>query len=98
MLKTIKSLLVFAANELLRASILAVNEIDDIEGGDRSKRMESKTRRSENQKLVKSQKSSKSKSERLKTPFKSRNSTNFNATETYLSFWTPETRTTFNRL
>ena len=78
--------------------ILAANEVGDIWGGDRYsdelKRMEPKTRKmSKIQKLSKSQKLTKS-----KKPSKSGNSPNFCATEPELSFLTPKTRSTFNRL
>ena len=60
-----------------------------------------KSEKSKGQKLVRSQKLSKSgilKAENLKKLSKSRNSPNFEATEAVLSFLTPDARTTFNRL
>ena len=57
-----------------------------------------KSRKSKSEKLAKSQKLSKSKGKKLEKLSKSRNSLNFDATETGPSFWTPGTRKIFNRL
>ena len=98
MLKATISSQVLTANEMLGARVLAINKIVDIGGGNGSKRVEPKTGRSESQKLAKSQILFKSKSEKSKKLWKSRNSPNFNATEARLSFLIFEARTAFNRL
>ena len=94
-----------AANEVLAAIVLAANEVGDIGGGDRlsngSKRIEPKTRRSENQKSAKSQKLSKSekfKGKKSKKPSTSGNLPNFNVKDRRPSFLTPKARSTFNYL
>ena len=76
MLKTIMSLQMLAANEMLGVIVLAANEFGFVEVGNRSKHLESKTGKSESQNLAKSQKlskSGKSKSEKSKKLSKSGN-------------------------
>ena len=41
------SLQMFAGNKMLGGRVLAANEVDEVEGDDRLKRMEPKTKRSE---------------------------------------------------
>ena len=90
MLKTIISLQVLAAIEVLGARVLAANEIGDIGGGNRSKCVEPETRKLEGQKSAKSQKS--------KKPSKSENSLNFDAIKTGPSFLILKARKIFNHL
>ena len=100
---------VLAANKVLGAKVLAVNQAGDVGGSsdefnNESKRVEPKTRRSENQKSANSLKSSKSrnlkskKSAKFKKPSKIGNASNFNAKKAGQSFLTPKARSTFNRL
>ena len=101
MLKTTRTLQMFVSNDPLDARVFAINKAGDIEVGDGSKCIKSKTGRSESQNLAKSQKLSKSrkcKGEKSKKPSKSENSSNFNATKAGPSFLTPGARKTFNRL
>ena len=60
MLKTTMSSHTFAANEVLGAKMFAASKFGDAERCGRSKCVKPKTRKSENQKLAKSEKSSKS--------------------------------------
>ena len=53
-LKTTMSSQMLAADEMLNARVFATNEVDDVEGGDKLKPVELKTRRSKSQKLAKS--------------------------------------------
>ena len=67
--------------------MLANNKNSDIKGGDKSKHVKPKTRKSESQKLSK-----------FKKPSKSENLPKFNAKKNEPNFLTPSTRKTFNRL
>ena len=103
MLKTTMSSQVITVNEVLGAKVLAVNEVDDNEGGDESsdgsKRVKPKIWRSESQKSAKSRKlskSRKSKGEKSKKPSKSRNLPNVNAKDSGPSFLSLEARSAFN--
>ena len=90
-----------AANKMLDVRVLAANGISDDEGGNESKHVKPKTKRSKSQKLAKSQKlfkSGKLKDEKSKKPSKIRNSPNFYAMKAGLSFLTPNVKTAFNRL
>ena len=89
---------VHVAKKVLGARLHAANEVGGFGSGDRTKCVKLKTEKLESQKLAKSQKSSKSKSEILKKLLKSRNSLNFYATKAGQSFLTPDARTTFNCL
>ena len=98
MLKTTVSSQVFVADK-----VLAANEVDGIEGGDKSiekcgKSSKtgklSKSRKSKSEKTSKSRNSAKS----GKKLSKSGNSTNFDATKDGPKFLTPDARTTFNCL
>ena len=97
MLKTTMLLQVLAANKVLGAKVLAANEVGDVGDGDglsdRSKYVEPKTGRLENQKTSKSRNLAKSKKQS-----KSGNSPKFDATKAGPSFLTPKARATFNRL
>ena len=94
MLKTIMSLQVIAANELLSVRVFAADKTGNVEGGCRSKHVKPKVGRSKNKKLFKSQKSAKSRKKLSET----RNSPNFDAKNNELSFLTPEARAAFNCL
>ena len=101
MLKTTISSKMLTANKMLGARMLAANKVVDIEDGDGSKYVKSKTGRSESQNLAKFRKlskSEKSKGKKSKKLSKSRNSSNFDATEARPSFLTLGARETFNCL
>ena len=86
---------------MLSTRVLAIDEVVDDEGDDRSKRVKLKTGRSRGQNLFKSQKLSKlgkSKCEKSKKLLKSRNSPNFDLIKAELSFLTPGAREAFNCL
>ena len=53
MVKTIMSLLILIANEILGPRVLAANKVGDVEGGKELQCVKLKTRRSESQKLSK---------------------------------------------
>ena len=94
MLKIIMSSQVLAANKLLGARLLAADKVGSNGGGydgssDGSQRVESKTERSESQKLSKFENLEGKKLAKSKKPSKSGNSPYFNAKKAGPSFLNP---------
>ena len=87
MLKTTMLSPVLAAKELLDAKVFPTNDVVDVKGSSRFKRLKPKTRRSESRKLSKSKK-----------PSKSGNLPKFNAKKNRPDFLIPGTNKTLNSL